>query len=306
MAQELPDPSLPPSSGCAVDASHGRQPKAVFTNATNTSVGTLQGKWLVWWWWWWWYGRDVNDVSLAITHHVHAPNWSGRTPGSQTPGVPATPSPRQRRTLRHRGLKNGHSRPAGRSAKNAAKCCKITPPQNLNILSMNRSEAPPGEAGNLSLHITGTSTTAKELHLRHLHSFLQCLNHEHLSGGGGGGGWWWLWLSQMSSEGALKRWIPAAPTRRVRVCPRATPQPSDHQMSLLERGAAKKGGTYRRKLPLNISLAVAEFAFFQAPIADASLQRRLSAAGFAVSQAPHARQDTLLFHFHASFQLDFA
>ena len=29
MAQELPEPSLPPSSGCAVDASHGRQLKAV-------------------------------------------------------------------------------------------------------------------------------------------------------------------------------------------------------------------------------------------------------------------------------------
>ena len=46
---------------------------------------------------------------------------------------------------------------------------------------MNRSEAPPGNAGNLSLHFTGTSTTTKELHLQHLHSFLQCLNHEHLS-----------------------------------------------------------------------------------------------------------------------------
>ena len=83
---------------------------------------------------------------------THASSWGDRTPGSQTPGVPATPSPRQRRTLRRRGLKNGHSRPAGRSAKKAAKCGKITPPQNLNILSVNSSEAPPGTAGNLSLH----------------------------------------------------------------------------------------------------------------------------------------------------------
>ena len=108
-------------------------------------------------------------------------NWGDRTPGSQTPGVPATPSPRQRRTLRHRGLKNGHSRPCGRSAKNAAKCGKITPPQNLYILSMNKSEAPPGRAGTCRCEITATSTTAKVLRLRHLHSFLQYLNHEPLS-----------------------------------------------------------------------------------------------------------------------------
>ena len=66
----------------------------------------------------------LMTMSLAIPSHRHAPNWSGRTPGSLTPGVSATPSPRQRRTLRHRGLKNGHSRPCGRSAKNAAKCGK--------------------------------------------------------------------------------------------------------------------------------------------------------------------------------------
>ena len=53
---------------------------------------------------------------------MRAPNWSGRAPGSLTPGVPATPSPQQRRTLRHRGLKNEHSRPCGRSPKKAAKC----------------------------------------------------------------------------------------------------------------------------------------------------------------------------------------
>ena len=32
-------------------------------------------------------------MSLAIPSHKHAPNQGGRTPGSQTPGVPATPEP---------------------------------------------------------------------------------------------------------------------------------------------------------------------------------------------------------------------
>ena len=54
--------------------------------------------------WCWWCGRCADDMSLSIHHRGHASNWGGRTPGSLTPGVPATPSPRQRRTLRHRGL----------------------------------------------------------------------------------------------------------------------------------------------------------------------------------------------------------
>ena len=66
--------------------------------------------------------RLVTYVFPSVT--VDAPNWSGRTPGSQTPGVPATLNPRRRRTLRHRGPKNGHSRPGGRSSKNAIKCGK--------------------------------------------------------------------------------------------------------------------------------------------------------------------------------------
>ena len=107
-------------------------------------------------------------MSLAIPSHKHAPNWGDRTPGSPTPGVPATPSPRQRRTLRHRGLKNGHSRPRGRSAKNASKCGKITPPQKLNILSMNSSEAPPGTAGNLLLHEHSEVHNLVELRHGHL------------------------------------------------------------------------------------------------------------------------------------------
>ena len=127
-------------------------------------------------------GADARLMTRVFPHAmVDAPGQGGRTPGSQTPGVPATPSPRRRRTLRHRGLKNGHSRPAGRSAKNAAECGKTANPHNLNILSMNRSEAPPGTAGNLSLHFTATSTTMQELHLRHLHGILQCLGHPGLS-----------------------------------------------------------------------------------------------------------------------------
>ena len=83
-----------------------------------------------------------------------APNWSGRTPGSQTPGVPATPSPRQRRTLRHRGLENGHSRPDGRRAKNAAKCSK-SPLDSEDLVD----------------------EPQLQMQLRNLHGILYCLNH---------------------------------------------------------------------------------------------------------------------------------
>ena len=133
----------------------------------------------------WGGGGGADPVLMTCVYPydiaAHASNWDGRTPGSLTPGVPATPSPRRRRTRRHRGLKNGHSRPAGRSAKNVAKYGKIANPHNLNILSMNRSEAPPGTAGNLSLHFTATSTNMQELQLRHLHGILQCLGHPGLS-----------------------------------------------------------------------------------------------------------------------------
>ena len=38
-------------------------------------------------------GHGVMTMSLAIPSHGHAANKGGRTPGSQTPGVPATPEP---------------------------------------------------------------------------------------------------------------------------------------------------------------------------------------------------------------------
>ena len=38
----------------------------------------------------WWCGRDVTAMTRSILLHGHAPNKGGRTPGSQTPGVPAT------------------------------------------------------------------------------------------------------------------------------------------------------------------------------------------------------------------------
>ena len=40
--KELPEPSLPPSSGCAVNASHGRQPKAVFVQDTTKERALLR------------------------------------------------------------------------------------------------------------------------------------------------------------------------------------------------------------------------------------------------------------------------
>ena len=39
---------------------------------------------------WWWCGQDVMTMSLSIPSHERAPNWGHRTPGTQTPGVPAT------------------------------------------------------------------------------------------------------------------------------------------------------------------------------------------------------------------------
>ena len=55
-------------------------------------------------------------------HTANAPYSGGRTPRSQTPGVPATPSPRQPTNVGHRGLKNSLSRPALWRAKISAKC----------------------------------------------------------------------------------------------------------------------------------------------------------------------------------------
>ena len=58
------------------------------------SRGIIEKSWAkngygVWWLWWWWCGRDVMTMSLSIPPHERAPNWGDRTPGSQTPGVPA-------------------------------------------------------------------------------------------------------------------------------------------------------------------------------------------------------------------------
>ena len=57
----------------------------------------------------------VVVVAQAMLWHIGvcpamrklAPNLGGRTPGSQTPGVPATSGPRQPTTVGHRGLSRG-------------------------------------------------------------------------------------------------------------------------------------------------------------------------------------------------------
>ena len=99
----------------------------------------------------------------------HAPNWSGRTPGSQTPGVPATPSLRQRRTLRHRGLKIGtHVRTDG-VPKNAAKCSKspldsedlVDEPQLQTGTAESPRNSVLSEPRHLSLHINGRINQTK-------------------------------------------------------------------------------------------------------------------------------------------------
>ena len=55
-------------------------------------------------------------------HTADAPNQGGRTPGSQTPGVPATPSPRQPTAVgSSRAEEMGTHVPPGRSAKKDSK-----------------------------------------------------------------------------------------------------------------------------------------------------------------------------------------
>ena len=44
-----------------------------------------------WWWWWWWLCSDGVLMRCVCRYPITvAPNWGGRTPGSQTPGVTAT------------------------------------------------------------------------------------------------------------------------------------------------------------------------------------------------------------------------
>ena len=106
MAQELPEPSLPPPlRGKFAVHSHGCRLPRLFHQ--GYSQKTRQHTWLsllvvvvvvvcgvvvcgVCGVVWWWCGPDVMTMSLSIPPHERAPNWGGRTPGSQTPGVPAT------------------------------------------------------------------------------------------------------------------------------------------------------------------------------------------------------------------------
>ena len=120
-----PQPPLPPPLGGYVAVSHGQpllvssppdRPRARATslNKRRLVVVVVMVVVVVW-------SMCMTKISVDERQRMHLIGVAEQ-PGSQTPGVPATPSPRRQRTLRHRGLKNGHSRPCGRSAKNAAKC----------------------------------------------------------------------------------------------------------------------------------------------------------------------------------------
>ena len=75
-------------------------------------------------WLWLWSSVFIHETPMRAPNQVWQNAWESRLQATPPP-----PSPRRRRTLRHRGLKNGHSRPCWRSAKNAAKCGKNpTPP----------------------------------------------------------------------------------------------------------------------------------------------------------------------------------
>ena len=91
-------------------------------------------------------GSDVElDAHLCRYTSVGAPNWGGRTPGSQTPGVPATLGLNVQMDGGRKMLQN---------------CNKITPPSPL--------EHP-------VCGTKGKPTTFEELQLRDLHSYLRCL-----------------------------------------------------------------------------------------------------------------------------------
>ena len=62
--------------------------------------------------WWWWCGQDVMTMSLSIPPHEHAPNWCGNTPGSLTPGVPATKPSTTKNSSSSRAPKNHPAEPA--------------------------------------------------------------------------------------------------------------------------------------------------------------------------------------------------
>ena len=66
-------------------------------------------------------GSDKTLTTMCFPYRrSHAPNSGDRTPGGQTPGVPATLSPRQPTLVGHRGLPPGTRRPSGRSPKHGA------------------------------------------------------------------------------------------------------------------------------------------------------------------------------------------
>ena len=88
----------------------------------------------------------IHDMA-SLSWHVRT-GWQNTW--EQAPGVPATPSPRQRRTLRHRGLKNGHSRPCGRQCE---KCRKMR--QN-----------PPSDVIRKLVHVEKKVNSSRSLHRR--------------------------------------------------------------------------------------------------------------------------------------------
>ena len=79
---------------------------------------------------------DLTHVFLHMNQWMHRIGAAEHL-GDRLPASPPPPSPRQPTVVGHRGLKNGHSRPAGRSAKHAAKCGKNSPLQIIQPTSWN-------------------------------------------------------------------------------------------------------------------------------------------------------------------------
>ena len=104
-------------------------------------------------WWWWWCGRGVNEMSLSVSHHEHAPN-SGENAWESDSG-----RPRHLQTLDDQQLLAPRDSTPKRSPKKASQ-----PPNPFR----HRQTARRGTCLRLNRNL------GDEQQLRNLHSFKHC------------------------------------------------------------------------------------------------------------------------------------
>ena len=81
--QTLPSIHPAPSKSKADTESYPSTVSYCFTKDLEPKLLLSKNGWWLWLLWWSWCGRCADDVSLATSHHVHAPNQGDRT--SQRP-----------------------------------------------------------------------------------------------------------------------------------------------------------------------------------------------------------------------------